>query len=350
MTADALTPAGPTPPAGPAGPTPPAPPAGRTGPAGLTSAEAERRLARDGPNRIPPPRRPSAVRRLLAELTHAFAIMLWTASGLAVLAGLPELSVAIAGVVVLNALFAFWQRTRADQAAERLRALLPTRVSVLRDGRRRIVEADDVVVGDLLLLEAGDRVPADAVVVGAHRLLLDTSMLTGESEPSSPGPGDVLFGGPFLVEGEGRAEVTATGGGTRLAGIARLATAPRHEETPLTRELRRVVHLIAAIAVGVGALAQTANAFACRSSTRWPGALGWTTNRLLVPAASTELVFSFVVLLVSPFALALGHASPPPAGWAVAVGSAGVLLAVDAADKAWRRRGAVPDGGPRRTP
>jgi magnesium-transporting ATPase (P-type) len=245
--------------AGPPGPSDPGPPEraglpGGGGPSGLTSAAAERRLARDGPNRIPPPARPSAFRRLLAELTHAFAIMLWAASGLAVLAGLPELSVAIAGVVVLNALFAFWQRTRADQAAERLRALLPTRVSVLRDGRRRIVEADDVVVGDLLLLESGDRVPADAVVVAAHRLLMDTSMLTGESEPASPGPGDVLFGGTFLVEGEGRAEVTATGAGTRLVGIARLATAPRHEETPLTRELRRVVHLIAAIAVGMGAL------------------------------------------------------------------------------------------------
>jgi hypothetical protein len=80
-------------------------------------------------------------------------------------------------------------------------------------------------------------------------------------------------------------------------------------------------------------LAQTANAFACRSSTRWPGALGWTTNRLLIPAASTELVFSFVVLLVTPVALVLGQAPPPLAGWLVAVASPGVLLAVDALDK-----------------
>jgi magnesium-transporting ATPase (P-type) len=84
--------------------------------------------------------------------------------------------------------------------------------------------------------------------------------------------------------------------------------------------------------------AQTANAFACRSSTRWPGELGWTTNRLLIPAASTELVFSFVVLLVTPIALVLGHAAPPPAGWAVAFASAGVLLGVDALDKRLRAR------------
>ncbi|MDH4077963.1 MAG: HAD-IC family P-type ATPase, partial [Acidimicrobiia bacterium] len=85
-------------------------------------------------------------------------------------------------------------------------------------------------------------------------------------------------------------------------------------------------------------VAQTANAFACRSSTRWPGALGWTTNRLLIPAATAELVFSFVVLFVGPIADELGHASPPLAGWLVALASAGGVLAVDAADKARRRR------------
>jgi magnesium-transporting ATPase (P-type) len=85
-------------------------------------------------------------------------------------------------------------------------------------------------------------------------------------------------------------------------------------------------------------LAQTANAFACRSSTRRPGELGWATNRLLIPAASTELAFSFVVLLVTPVALVLGHASPPLAGWMVAISSPFVLLGVDALDKHLRAR------------
>ncbi len=84
--------------------------------------------------------------------------------------------------------------------------------------------------------------------------------------------------------------------------------------------------------------AQKANAFACRSSTVRPGQLGWTTNRLLIPAASVELLFSFVVLLVAPIALVLGHASPPPAGWAVALLSAPLVLAVDALDKRVRAR------------
>ncbi|MDF2146162.1 cation-transporting P-type ATPase [Knoellia sp. p5-6-4] len=221
---------------------------------GLSSAEAAARRAAHGPNLLPQPRRPSVARRLAQELTHFFALMLWVAAGLALLAGLPELGVAIAAVIVLNALFAFAQRARADRAAERLRAMLPTRVTVRRDGRRRIIEAEDVVVGDLLLLESGDRVPADATVTMANRLLVDTSMLTGESEAASVGRDEALYAGTFAVEGEARAVVVATGGQTRLARIARLTTASPKPVTPLTRELQAVVRLIAVIALGVGGL------------------------------------------------------------------------------------------------
>jgi len=103
---------------------------------GLSSAVAAARRDADGPNRLPEPRRPSALRRLSRELTHFFAVMLWVAGVLALLAGLPELGVAIVAVILLNAVFAFAQQTRADHAAERLRAMLPTRVSVWRDQRR----------------------------------------------------------------------------------------------------------------------------------------------------------------------------------------------------------------------
>lgn len=84
-------------------------------------------------------------------------------------------------------------------------------------------------------------------------------------------------------------------------------------------------------------IGQKANAFACRSTTRWPGAVGWTTNRLLIPAACVELVFAFVVLFVPPIARQLGHANPPLVGWLVALASAPLMLAVDAANKAHRR-------------
>ncbi len=219
---------------------------------GLSAAEAQRRRQRFGPNELPPPHRTPAWRRFVDQLVHFFALMLWVAGALALVAGLPTLGIAIFIVIVLNAAFAFVQESRADQAAERLQALLPQRITVRRDGVSVPVEARDVVVGDLLLLEAGDRVPADATVETTHGLLVDTSLLTGESEPVSMSVTEAVLAGTFIVEGEGEATVTAIGAATRLADIARLTTSVETPDSPLTRELRRVVRLVAAIAVGVG--------------------------------------------------------------------------------------------------
>jgi len=223
-------------------------------PLGLSSTEAAERLARDGPNVLPRPRRRTLVRRLADQFVHFFALMLWVAGGLALLAGLPQLGIAIFIVILLNAVFAFIQEERADRAADRLRALLPMQVAVRRDGRRVQVDASDVVRGDRLLLEAGDRIPADASTEQSHALLVDTSLLTGESEPAVADPGTPLFAGTFVIEGEAEAVVTATGAATRLAEIARLTTMTPAPPSPLTRELQRLVRTIAVIAVAVGAL------------------------------------------------------------------------------------------------
>ena len=221
--------------------------------AGLTSAEAKARFAQDGPNRLPPPRRPSALRRFAHQLVHFFAVMLWVAGGLALFAGLAQLGVAIFAVIVLNAGFAFVQESRADRAAERLRCLLPRGVTVRRDGRRIQVDAEEVVVGDVVLLGSGDRIPADATIVVSHSLLVDRSLLTGESEPAVVEGGE-LFAGTFVVEGEADAVVTATGESTRLAGIARLTVLTASPPSPLALELHHVVRTVAAIAVCVGAV------------------------------------------------------------------------------------------------
>jgi magnesium-transporting ATPase (P-type) len=223
-------------------------------PPGLTTAEATRRRMQGGANKLPASRRPSIVRRLLGELTHFFALLLWVAAVLAFFAKLPQLSLAIVAVIVLNGVFALIQQARADRAADRLQEMLPTRVTVWRDGARRMIEAEDVVVDDVLLLESGDRVPADALVLAGNRLLVDSSMLTGESEASAVAEGEALFAGTFVVEGDSRALVTAIGRETRLAGITRLTTSTAKPDTPLTRGLRGVVRLTAAIAIGVGAL------------------------------------------------------------------------------------------------
>jgi len=220
---------------------------------GLTAAQAAMQLATHGPNVLPAVGRPSLLRRFVGELVHFFALMLWAAGVLAVIAGMPQLGIAIFGVIVINAVFSFVQENRADKAAERLKALLPTRVTVRRDGRARTIDAAEVVLGDRLLVEAGDRIPADAVAVQSSALLLDTSLLTGESRPASIAVGDDLFAGTFVVEGTAEAVVTAVGAASRLAGIALLTTGTEKPRTPLTIGLAEVVRLIALIAIGVGA-------------------------------------------------------------------------------------------------
>jgi magnesium-transporting ATPase (P-type) len=221
---------------------------------GLTSAEVGERLRRDGLNTIPKPRRRSVLRIMLGELTHFFALLLWAAAALAWIAGMPALTVAVVAVIVLNAVFSFVQQARADRAAERLSALLPSYVLVVRDGRRQRIEASGVVVDDHVVLRPGDRVPGDGALTRTLGLEIDTSMLTGESVPEAPDDGSRAWAGTFVVAGEGEMDVERIGRSTRLAEITKLATVGRPPITPLTRELRRVVRLIAILAVSIGAL------------------------------------------------------------------------------------------------
>jgi magnesium-transporting ATPase (P-type) len=185
-------------------------------------------------------------------MVHFFALLFWVAGALALIAGLPQLSVAIFVVILLNGIFAFVQEERAEHAAERLRDLLPRWVTVVRDGARLDVAASDLVVGDTVVLAGGDRISADLRLHAVHALALDTSPLTGESVSSHPSIGDAAFAGCFVVEGEGVAVVTAIGSATRLAGIAGLTSAQQRTRTPLRHELDRVSRLIALIAIAVG--------------------------------------------------------------------------------------------------
>lgn len=221
---------------------------------GLSRSEAAARLACDGPNRLPVPARLPAWRQLLGQVIHFFALMLWIAGGLAIVAGLVQLGVAIFAVVVLNGVFAFVQEFRAERAAERLRDLLPRRVTVLRDGNPVELDASELVVDDVVLCVAGDRISGDLRVDEAHALLVDTSTLTGESDAVRIEAGATLFAGTFVIEGEARATAVATGAATRLAGIASMTQTGGRRTTPLARELARVVRMIGFIAVGVGTL------------------------------------------------------------------------------------------------
>jgi magnesium-transporting ATPase (P-type) len=201
--------------------------------AGLTSAQAARRLAESGPNAIVEAKGPSLARQFVRNLVHLFALLLWAGAALALVGGLPELAIAIVIVILVNALFAFVQEHRAERAIEALQRLLPVKVRVRRDGVRVEIRTEDVVPGDVLLLAPGDRVAADGELLAAHDLRLDEAALTGEAYPVEPS-GEV-FAGTYVTAGSGEARVTSTGMGTRFGRIADLAQRTRRDRSPLER-------------------------------------------------------------------------------------------------------------------
>ncbi|RVW03259.1 cation-translocating P-type ATPase [Rhodococcus spongiicola] len=222
------------------------------GAAGLTSDAAAERLRVDGPNLLPTTRPVPAWRKLAAELTHFFALMLWVASALALVADMPQLAAAIVVVIVVNGVFAFVQEERAEKASARLRDLLPATVTVRRDGELRTIDAAGVVVGDVMVIAGGDRVPADGTLTVTHDLAVDESTLTGESESVHKKPGGHVWAGTYAVGGQGEAFAVATAADTRLAGIAALTAGVRRPRSPLAAELHRVVRAIAVLAAAVG--------------------------------------------------------------------------------------------------
>ncbi|MGZ4144966.1 MAG: cation-translocating P-type ATPase [Actinomycetota bacterium] len=233
----------------------------RSSPDGLSSDDAAARLRSAGPNRLPEPQGPAPLRELLGQFIHFFALMLWAAAALAFVGKMPQLGVAIIAVVVVNGIFAFVQEFRADRAARALGALLPPRALVVRDGRKAVVGAEDVVPGDVLVLSEGDRICADGRVISCEGLKVDLSMLTGESEPvarsdepaSGPGdPANAVFAGTYVTAGSGRALVIGTGARTQLGGISRLTAGVVRRPTPLRLDLDRAVRFIAAFAVVAG--------------------------------------------------------------------------------------------------
>lgn len=220
---------------------------------GLTELAASERHAIDGPNVLPQPHVEPAWRRFLTELTHFFALLFWGAGTLAILGGMPQLGIAVFVVILLNGTFSFIQEHRATVTTQRLRTLLPRSATVVRSGVEKVVDPESIVVGDLLMLSEGDRVSADLTITQRHALAIDTSSLTGESVPTHPEPGDCVFAGTFVVEGEGRGTVVAIGGDTRIGSLARLSTQGSTASTPMRLELERVSRVIAILAVVIGA-------------------------------------------------------------------------------------------------
>ncbi|MEU9048194.1 MULTISPECIES: cation-transporting P-type ATPase [unclassified Kitasatospora] len=235
----------------------------RTSPQGLTEREAARRLTVYGPNALVRRGRRRWPRELAQQFTHPLALLLAFAAVLAAVSGAPALAVAILAVILLNALLAFAQERQAEQAVEALADFLPEQATVVRAGGRRQVAATTLVPGDVLVVEEGDQVSADARLLSGG-VEVDLSALTGESVPvfrsaefaDASGPvldaRDLLFSGTACTGGQALAVVTATGMHTELGRIAALTQRTHREESPLEHQVKRVARLIAVIAIGVG--------------------------------------------------------------------------------------------------
>jgi calcium-translocating P-type ATPase len=230
---------------------------------GLSAREAARRLEVYGPNELTRRVGRRWPGELARQFTHPLALLLLLAAVLAWVSGTPRLGVAIAAVILLNAGFAFAQEMQAERAVEALAAFLPEQARVLRDGDRCEIEARLLVPGDVLLIEEGERICADARLISGT-VEVDASTLTGESVPvtrmaDAPNGAATLLEAPYVVfsgtactGGEAQAMVTATGMSTQLGRIAALSQRVGRDESPLEHQVKRVAWLIALVALSAG--------------------------------------------------------------------------------------------------
>jgi len=234
---------------------------------GLSSQEVEKRLLSYGKNQLPKAVTLSLWRLLYQQFTHFMALLLWVAGILAFSVDIPELGWATWAVVFINAMFSFWQEYRADKALIALSAMLPRKVKVYRNGILEQVVSEEIVIGDVLVIEAGDHISADARLVEAENLMVDLSLLTGESlpvacnasamvdtgQPTSRSP-NLLFAGTTATSGRGIAVVYASGKKTELGKVTKLTTEVVREKSSLELQVQRIVRLITFLALSMGAL------------------------------------------------------------------------------------------------
>ncbi|MGE5336206.1 MAG: cation-translocating P-type ATPase [Gemmatimonadota bacterium] len=227
---------------------------------GLSQADAERRLREVGPNALPRARpTPLALRfarqfasPLMYVLVAAVAIDLaiWWYHGAQ---DWPVEAIAIAAILLLNAGFGVFQERKAEAALARLQSLASASAWALRDGELRRIPAQELVPDDVVRLEAGDRIPADAKLLDAA-LMVDESIVTGESVPVDKDVDDELLSGTLVVRGKGYARLTRTGPTSTMGRLAAMLTSIEPEPTPLERRLNRFGHQVAWAVLAVGAL------------------------------------------------------------------------------------------------
>ncbi|QID16576.1 cation-translocating P-type ATPase [Nitrogeniibacter mangrovi] len=221
-------------------------------PTGLSAAEAARRRAREGPNELGVERRRTVTRIALEVVREPMFLLLLGAGAIYLAMGDAHEAVILLGFVVIIMGVSILQEMRTEHALEALRDLSSPRALVIRDGSPNRIAGRDVVRGDILILAEGDRVPADGVVLQAHELAADESMLTGESEAVDKHPeSDRVYAGTLLVRGQGLMEVTAIGTDTELGRIGKSLERIDAQASPLHDEVGRLTQRLALIGIGV---------------------------------------------------------------------------------------------------
>jgi magnesium-transporting ATPase (P-type) len=233
---------------------------------GLAADEARRRLEQYGPNRLPEAERESALLRFLKQFHNVLIYVLLAAAVVTALLGEWIDTGVILAVVLVNAVIGFIQEGKAEQALEGIRKMLSLEATVLRDRRRKTVPAEELVPGDVVLLESGDRVPADLRLLAARNARIEEAALTGESVPVSKGvepvPEDTLLGdrknlafsGTLVTAGQLRGVVIATGERTEIGRIGELVSRVEKLTTPLLQKIDRFGKQLSVAILGLGAL------------------------------------------------------------------------------------------------
>jgi sodium/potassium-transporting ATPase subunit alpha len=237
---------------------------------GLDSSQVKRRQQEFGPNVLEEAEKKNYLLAYLKEYVQFFAILLEVAALLSFIAdryapdqGNDILAYAILGAVIINATFTFWQEYRADKAMEALLKLMPTMVNVRRDGKTQTLDSKELVPGDIMLLDEGDKVAADGILLHSTSLYLNLSSLNGESAPASRtsepsgqknplAAKNMVFAGTTVVSGNGVAVVSAIANATEFGKIASLTKNVQKSLTPMQREIIRITRILTIIALIMG--------------------------------------------------------------------------------------------------
>ncbi|TKR77554.1 hypothetical protein L596_018504 [Steinernema carpocapsae] len=242
---------------------------------GLTEAKAAEFLARYGYNGLTPPKQKSKIVVFLIDLFTGFNILLWIGSIASFISWLVErhmdefaskdnlfLAIVLVLVVLITTLFQFYQENKSSNIMKSFKNMIPPKARVIRDGKEKEIEAKNVVIGDVVLIQGGDRVPADVRIISGRGLKVDNSSLTGESEPVLRTPDttsdnpletrNLAFFSTNVVEGAGKGVVILTGDDTIMGRIAALTSNVSSGKTPIAKEIAHFIHIIGALAIALG--------------------------------------------------------------------------------------------------